>query len=74
MPPDSIDVQFGAGRALFRLDEAGMFDDHDLMSSLTGVFLDVGLGIRSQGDDRIDPGGAPRWQVRRQQPHGCQCR
>lgn len=38
MPADSISVQFGSGRALMRVDEIEIFDDHDLMSSLTGVF------------------------------------
>jgi hypothetical protein len=37
VPPDSVDVHFGAGQASFQLTTT-VFDDHDLKSSLTGNF------------------------------------
>ena len=37
VPRNSVDVQFGSGRAAFQL-TTQMFDDHDLLSSLTGSF------------------------------------
>jgi hypothetical protein len=37
VPRRSIDVHLGAGQASFRL-TTEIFDDHDLMSSLTGAF------------------------------------
>jgi hypothetical protein len=37
IPRNSVDVHVGAGQAAFRL-TTQTFDDHDLQSSLTGVF------------------------------------
>lgn len=37
VPPDSVDIHLGAGQAAFRL-TTEIPDDHDLQSSLTGVF------------------------------------
>lgn len=37
VPPDSVEVDLGAGLASFRL-TTSVFDDHDLQSSLTHVF------------------------------------
>ena len=37
MPPDSVEVDLGAGLASFRL-TISVFDDHDLRSALTNVF------------------------------------
>lgn len=37
VPRNSVDINFGSGRAAFRL-TAQIFDDHDLRSSLTGSF------------------------------------
>jgi hypothetical protein len=66
VPPDSVEVRLGEGKASFRL-RTSIFDDHDLKSSLTKAFP-AGFPQNAEVTFDVDWSGVlDRQQIRNEQ-------